>query len=133
MLSFLLSWSPYAVVALTNSFADPRSFPFGRHFGLWIDCLAPIFAKTSSCFSAAAFIISNKRYRQALISILPFSSKVRWEWGEVSGGGFYTRNNSGNSPARIERHCSCYSGVRQKLGKPEGITNPMGRDVNLRN
>ena len=74
--SFLLSWSPYAVVAMTNSFADPRSFPLGHTFGFWMDCLAPIFAKTSSCFSAAAFIISNKRYREALLTILSLSSQV---------------------------------------------------------
>ena len=69
VVSFLMSWSPYAIVALTNAFADPRDLPLGKNLGMWLDCLAPIFAKASSCFSAISFIVSNKRYRKELFGL----------------------------------------------------------------
>ena len=84
VLSFMLSWSPYAIVALINAFADPRNLPLGKNFGLWMDCVAPIFAKSSSCFSPFFFIISNRRYREALFQwntkkqVNVFCLKVHW-------------------------------------------------------
>ena len=64
VLSFIICWTPYALVALVNSFLIPGCL------GLWMDAVAPIFAKTSSCFTAFLFIVSNERYKEAFFDLL---------------------------------------------------------------
>lgn len=65
MVSFLICWSPYALVAFTNAFGDPDSIP------MFFQCFTPIFAKTQATLDPILYVGTNKRFRNAFLDMIP--------------------------------------------------------------
>ena len=63
--TFLLHWTPYAIVTFTYAMAaDPTRVP------LWLSVVAPHVAKTAGCLNPVVYFIITKRHRQEAIDML---------------------------------------------------------------
>ncbi|XP_046691809.1 visual pigment-like receptor peropsin [Silurus meridionalis] len=61
---FLVAWSPYSIVCLWASFADPRKIPAPMAI------IAPLFAKSSTFYNPCIYVIANRKFRRAIVGML---------------------------------------------------------------
>ncbi|KAM4810533.1 visual pigment-like receptor peropsin [Rhinophrynus dorsalis] len=66
---FLVAWSPYSIVCLWSSFGDPRQIPPAMAI------IAPLFAKSSTFYNPCIYVITNKKFRRAILSMLQCTSR----------------------------------------------------------
>ncbi|CAM1298573.1 Uncharacterised protein g2164 [Pycnogonum litorale] len=58
--SFLIAWTPYAILCMWTVFDNPSNVPF------WLTIVPPIFAKTFTVVNPIVFYASNPRLRRAM-------------------------------------------------------------------
>ncbi|CAH1778013.1 unnamed protein product [Owenia fusiformis] len=64
--TFLLSWSPYAIVSLWAAIGDPDSIPM-------VAVVIPaVIAKSGVIWNPFIYVVMNKNFRAALVRVLPF-------------------------------------------------------------
>ncbi|XP_051508167.1 visual pigment-like receptor peropsin [Myxocyprinus asiaticus] len=68
---FLVAWSPYSIVCLWASFGDPKMIPAP------MATIAPLFAKSSTFYNPCIYVITNKRFRRAIIGMLRCQTRQR--------------------------------------------------------
>ncbi|XP_078533610.1 visual pigment-like receptor peropsin [Lissotriton helveticus] len=61
---FLVAWSPYSIVCLWASFGDPKTITPAMAI------IAPLFAKSSTFYNPCIYVIANKKFRRAIISMI---------------------------------------------------------------
>ncbi|XP_069486838.1 visual pigment-like receptor peropsin [Ambystoma mexicanum] len=61
---FLVAWSPYSIVCLWSSFGDPTKITPAMAI------IAPLFAKSSTFYNPCIYVIANKKFRRAIISMI---------------------------------------------------------------
>eukprot|EP00079_Xenopus_tropicalis_P009892 XP_002934288.1 PREDICTED: visual pigment-like receptor peropsin [Xenopus tropicalis] len=66
---FLVAWSPYSIVCLWSSFGDPRKIPPAMAI------IAPLFAKSSTFYNPCIYVIANKKFRRAILSMVQCKSR----------------------------------------------------------
>ncbi|XP_075045630.1 visual pigment-like receptor peropsin [Mixophyes fleayi] len=66
---FLVAWSPYSIVCLWSSFGDPRQISPAMAI------IAPLFAKSSTFYNPCIYVIANKKFRRAIISMVQCKSR----------------------------------------------------------
>ncbi|KAG8454064.1 hypothetical protein GDO86_000631 [Hymenochirus boettgeri] len=69
ILMFLIAWSPYSIVCLWSSFGDPRKIPPAMAI------VAPLFAKSSTFYNPCIYVIANKKFRRAILSMILCKSR----------------------------------------------------------
>ncbi|XP_056125032.1 visual pigment-like receptor peropsin [Rhinichthys klamathensis goyatoka] len=68
---FLAAWSPYSIVCLWASFGDPKKIPAAMAI------IAPLFAKSSTFYNPCIYVITNKKFRRAIIGMLRCQTRQR--------------------------------------------------------
>ncbi|XP_067277893.1 visual pigment-like receptor peropsin isoform X1 [Pseudorasbora parva] len=68
---FLVAWSPYSIVCLWASFGDPKNIPAPMAI------IAPLFAKSSTFYNPCIYVITNKKFRRAIIGMLRCQTRQR--------------------------------------------------------
>ncbi|KAG9480221.1 visual pigment-like receptor peropsin [Eleutherodactylus coqui] len=68
ILMFLIAWSPYSIVCLWSSFGDPKQISPAMAI------IAPLFAKSSTFYNPCIYVIANKKFRRAILSMLQCKS-----------------------------------------------------------
>ncbi|KAG8592918.1 hypothetical protein GDO81_000669 [Engystomops pustulosus] len=69
ILMFLIAWSPYSIVCLWSSFGDPKQIPPAMAI------IAPLFAKSSTFYNPCIYVIANKKFRRAILSMVQCKSR----------------------------------------------------------
>ncbi|XP_040275807.1 visual pigment-like receptor peropsin [Bufo bufo] len=69
ILMFLVAWSPYSIVCLWSSFGDPK------HISPAMAIIAPLFAKSSTFYNPCIYVIANKKFRRAIMSMVRCKSR----------------------------------------------------------
>ncbi|KAM5192610.1 visual pigment-like receptor peropsin [Mantella aurantiaca] len=66
---FLVAWSPYSIVCLWSSFGDPKQISPAMAI------IAPLFAKSSTFYNPCIYVIANKKFRRAILSMVRCKSR----------------------------------------------------------
>ncbi|XP_072261803.1 visual pigment-like receptor peropsin [Pyxicephalus adspersus] len=66
---FLVAWSPYSIVCLWSSFGDPKEISPAMAI------IAPLFAKSSTFYNPCIYVIANKKFRRAILSMVRCKSR----------------------------------------------------------
>ncbi|XP_055501302.1 visual pigment-like receptor peropsin [Leucoraja erinacea] len=61
---FLVAWSPYSIICLWSSFGDPKLITPAMAI------IAPLFAKSSTFYNPCIYVIANKKFRRAIITMI---------------------------------------------------------------
>ncbi|KAM4049592.1 visual pigment-like receptor peropsin [Anomaloglossus baeobatrachus] len=69
ILMFLVAWSPYSIVCLWSSFGDPKQISPAMAI------IAPLFAKSSTFYNPCIYVIANKKFRRAILSMVQCKSR----------------------------------------------------------
>ncbi|KAM4706473.1 visual pigment-like receptor peropsin [Discoglossus pictus] len=69
IIMFLVAWSPYSIVCLWSSFGDPKQITPAMAI------IAPLFAKSSTFYNPCIYVIANKKFRRAIISMIQCKSR----------------------------------------------------------
>lgn len=69
ILMFLIAWSPYSIVCLWSSFGDPKQISPAMAI------IAPLFAKSSTFYNPCIYVIANKKFRRAILSMVRCKSR----------------------------------------------------------
>uniref|UniRef100_F7E735 Retinal pigment epithelium-derived rhodopsin homolog n=1 Tax=Ornithorhynchus anatinus TaxID=9258 RepID=F7E735_ORNAN len=64
ILMFLMAWSPYSIVCLWSSFGDPKKISPA------VAIMAPLFAKSSTFYNPCIYVVANKKFRRAMLSMV---------------------------------------------------------------
>ncbi|XP_038610969.1 visual pigment-like receptor peropsin [Tachyglossus aculeatus] len=64
ILMFLVAWSPYSIVCLWSSFGDPEKISPAMAI------MAPLFAKSSTFYNPCIYVVANKKFRRAILSMV---------------------------------------------------------------
>ncbi|XP_053556162.1 visual pigment-like receptor peropsin [Bombina bombina] len=72
---FLVAWSPYSIICLWSSFGDPKKISPAMAI------IAPLFAKSSTFYNPCIYVIANKKFRRAIISMLQCKSRQEMSLG----------------------------------------------------
>ncbi|XP_035205617.1 rhodopsin, GQ-coupled-like, partial [Stegodyphus dumicola] len=92
---FLLSWTPYSLVAIIGQFGNTRILT------PWVSVLPSLFAKMSTIYNPAIYGLSHRHFRATLRRIF----KKKLQRSSIERGGTYLSKNS--SVIRTRNGCPC--------------------------
>lgn len=91
--SFVLAWTPFAVLCFWTVFSTPESVPYG------LSLISPLAVKTSTTFNPIIYYMTNAKLRAAIKCVLGLSDQSIEEQFALSS--IRPRTHSGSSTARV--------------------------------